>query len=106
MTDKELADKIVALGVGECDGLGHARNGSHWYSLEASDLGGLCDELFVHSWIVAGALMEKCKEFERIIYYQKTNIWDIEISSSKYVCESNESLPRAINEACVEALND
>jgi hypothetical protein len=92
MNDKELADRIVALGVGrpcelDVDGLGDIGN---WTDLN--------DYEFVRDWRVAGALMEKCK-------YTHGGYWFGVVWDQAGLTHTDESLPRAICEACVEALS-
>ena len=110
MNDKELADRVVALGVGGImdnrtgDGKEYyeMRKFEHgvWtfaYMLEASE--------FVRDGRVAVALMDKC----HAIFIEK-------LSDEKWSCRADkacgertrawhdhESLPRAITEACVKA---
>ena len=89
MNDKELADRIVALWVGDY----HIDNmPDYLYSLDNTPFSA---EQFVRDWRVAGAMMEKvCEDGETAwidLVENRLNPWQ-------------ESLPRAINEACVEAL--
>lgn len=101
ISDKELADKVVALGVGEyvCD-----VHDTRIYSLYDDNGRGDCtgafieyeQDEFVRNWRVAGALMEKL--VERGQYVDIFNCWKHLAHSAK------KSLPRAIIEACVEAL--
>jgi len=92
MTDKELADKVVALGVGQKDSHQKALpylapDSTQWDE----------DELFVRDWRVAGALMEKC----RGLMMKLPSV----IGKADRIClDPDESLPRAIIEACAEAL--
>lgn len=92
ISDKELADRVVALGIGELlDPDFHERSYYHfdsdtWFSSD-----------FVSSWVVAGALMEKCAKA------------DAENGRDTYFIgpfrdTQNMNFPRAIIEACVEAL--
>ena len=89
MTDKELADKVVALGVGTKTSFGYQANGYH-----------VAEPYFVRDWRVAGALMEKFtwNEFDNVI-------WDIFVPAKESRCDEPID-PRAITEACVEALSD
>ena len=99
MNNEELADRVVALGVGEVSRkrLPIIQYRFHEYFSAYK---------FVREWRVAGALMEKC--------------WSVEIDKrgcpwwvaaerpkkpQKFRKAKNESLPRAIIEACVEALD-
>ena len=117
MNDKELADKVVAL---ELDGLhgryAHKAGNREWFTyardMEAKE--------FVRDWRVAGALMEKM-DGELLIWrinYEDEDLeggelisvltgyaWVVEPVRSKD-SRQDESLPRAIIEACCEALND
>ncbi len=100
MTDKELADKIVALGVGE------GPNNYVAYSLNEALRNWQPPNYFVRDWRVAGALMEKVDSTypEKLI----DDSWQVQASMDATPTEwiTNESLPRAINEACVEAIGD
>jgi len=98
MTDKELADAIVACGVGYV-------SGPHAYGLFLAEgtserIGG--PEDFVRDWRVAGALMERMNSFE--VFHGGEWVMDIGMpGSNRRVAATNESLPRAICEACVAA---
>ena len=96
MNDKTLADAIVGCGVGQCQ---HRK----WYGIDHS---GDTAEDFVRDWRVAGAMMEKM-DGELLIWPQKysgrTDVWIVE-PEKQDTDARNESLPRAINEACVGAL--
>ena len=104
MTDKELADRIVALGVGRAnqiypDGIGKF----YQIDLDADWQTSVNEGKFVRDWRVAGALMEKCGgSFELCPSgkWQVRTFANIMGVHEKY----NESLPRAIIVACVEAL--
>ena len=99
-SDKELADKIVALGVGERSvtlGDGETRY----------IVGGLRPALseyyFVRDWRVAGALMERVDSI-RIDHLEG---WVTVDTQTKFGAVEFEGNPvRPINEACVEALSD
>ena len=91
MTDKELADKVIALGVGyqgtyplSCDGVG--------FYHEPYEDGGMCAELYVRDWRCAGALMEKLT-WQQVCTLLKPR------QTTDDIVE-----PRAIIEGCVEAL--
>lgn len=107
MNDKELVDRIVALGVvdilpeGPEDDFRYLTpNGDLWRSVEA----------VLEDWSVAGALMERLGNFliersgtllgvsTQYATPQPGKFWRADASGH------NESLPRAIIEACVEAL--
>ena len=122
MNDKELADRVVALGVGRqgkhpksCDGVG-------FYFTPKDSSGsdeGMYSSLFVRDWRVAGPMMEKCIKDDRLDLRCVSGSWmpslerfDACVATSAtptygvYLDRSNESLPRAIIEACCEALYD
>jgi hypothetical protein len=97
MNDKDLADRIVALGI--LDLLGWSRVG-------------LLDYEIVSDWRVVGALMERCGG---IYAHNEPHIngWWAYVETDKAVRMpvtngkvENDSLPRAICEACVAALED
>ena len=100
MNDKELADRVVAHGIKRPAALfGHPQPTN--YAL-------------VRDWQVAGALMEKCADIRAIAYVDIEGDeavhadWGVEAingdaNTSDY--KYNESLPRAIIEACCEALD-
>ena len=111
MNDKELADAVVALGVGQRIDLEDPHSGTAWVLTEDCGTAWLTGESFVRDWRVAGALMEKCTD----LHYDTISTWNSKpslttiiawanggVDSSEEV-EVNESLPRAIIEACVEA---
>ena len=95
MTDSELADKIVALGVGE------VKLECYWMAH-----GGYKAEQFVRDWRVAGALMEKCYMVEVEAFRRWSVMVERPGKPQAYFKARNESLPRAINEACAEALSN
>ena len=102
MTDKELADKVIALGVGyqgtyplSCDGVG--------FYHEPYEDGGMCAELYVRDWRVAGALMEKCSGVNTVRRDGKWKSYAVK-NFGVALTAGNDSMPRAIIEACVEAL--
>jgi hypothetical protein len=103
-SDRELADRIVALGVGASDA-----DGEPYYYNVRGYLYNIADDRiwaygFVRDWRVAGAMMEKCVD-QAIVINDHSHA-----THSTYTClvhkslARNESLPRAICEACVEAL--
>lgn len=98
MNDKELADKVVALGV--LDG-----GNDQYYAHLGINERHLSAKEFVRDWRVAGALMEKVDS----IYPEKLidERWQVQASLDAMPTEwlTNESLPCAITEACVEALS-
>jgi hypothetical protein len=88
MNDQELADKIVALGVGK-------KTPSGWYSMSYAHR--TSADSFVRDWRVAGALMEKMTRVCE--WYEMAGLWKVRIDDS--ISVRNESLPRAICEAIV-----
>ena len=107
MTDKELADKVVALGVG------HTKEdyGKVYYvPPDGDDYHDILSAFgFVRNWRVAGALMEKWGN--GIEYVLIVNKWEAsytyeESSFKQNIIVLNESLPRAITEACCKVLPD
>jgi hypothetical protein len=99
MNDNELADKVVALGVGRlCPDRG--------FQFRTEDLSGVPQE-FVRDWRVAGALMEKCVDINVSYRHGDHIIWNAAVTSTQRgrAYGESESLPRAIIEACVEALS-
>lgn len=96
MSDQELADKVVAHGVGEL------HRGRYWIDNESFLAGG-----FVRDWRVAGALMERVGNgFEYALCVDTWQVTMFEGSGEGYTAAEGASLPRAIIEACVEALSD
>ena len=111
MTDKELANKVVALGVGDRSGTKFWRTPSG-HHLDAPEL--------VRDWRVAGVLMEKVKggfqywrmdyttddlEGGQLVQIPDGYVWVIE-PDKESASRQDESLPRAIIEACVATLTD
>ena len=81
MNDKELADRVVALGVGS------AGDGDvYWLDPDGSDPQSMWPNDFVRDWRVAGALMEKMDPVDLQQYFTHTYMLKIK--------------PRAIIEAC------
>ena len=94
MNDIELTDKIIALGVGQA----HSRNNAYSvYYLSGPHA--VNAEHFVREWRVAGAMMElveaNSKTSDTSWAFGKALAW---------FRDGQISLPRAINEACVEAI--
>ena len=61
MNDKELADAVVALGIGTQVDYPKSSDGVGFYHTPGDDCGesdGVYSKLFVRDWRVAGALME------------------------------------------------
>ena len=103
MTDKKLADKVVELGVVEIDVNGmyefsHPDMDGRWQPFTAKVLG--------NSWAVAGALMEKCGSFtiDALDDEDVETMWAMTAWAKQRGAAHHESLPRAIIEACIEAL--
>ncbi len=93
-TDKELADAIVALGVG---------GGSAVYWLDKESFH---PDKFVRDWRVCGALIEKCqKVYIEYIGEPEQTVYARAENNRTWEWPAGESLPRTINEACVEALS-
>jgi hypothetical protein len=113
VSDKELADAVVAHGVGEYLPVNHSHldlPAREWWHLDGVYTP--TAEQFVRDWRVAGALMEKVRgDFYGIWALaiiapdgdQDCPKWCICDGLTNYVA-SNESLPRAITEASVKAL--
>ena len=89
MNDKELADRVVALGVGRCDEYPYYQNGDNHHDLT--------EDQFVRDWQVAGAMMEKVRETKKGVSHGK--IEDLTFNLNLRINDV-ESLPRAINETC------
>jgi len=110
MTDQELADAIVARGVAHTSEIratdfGENPRAETIYILNTGLLSACNPKQFVRDWRTAGAMIELCEtgEFVRL----ENGLWAVGIPFPKTNREAqaeNESLPRAINEACVEAL--
>ena len=106
MNDKEKANRVVALGVGSHAGW----IGGYYMSWDASECDAGLDthdaESFVEDRRVAGALMEKVDYFE--CKPCPSGKWMVRVSTESMmgVKEAfNKSLPRAIIDACVDALD-
>jgi hypothetical protein len=101
MNDKELADAVVALGVGEYS-LGHPVD-PNGYTIGRQVM---THERFVTDWRVAGTLMEKVTH-AKIFLAMNDKDWKVSAGiDGRTEGGRNESLPRAIIEACVAALSD
>ena len=83
---EELADKVVALGVGE--DIYEIYRCTFPHSMDCA-VGAFLDD-----WRVAGALMEKCLNAEIVLAH----------ITDEAMRNLGDSLPRAITEAAVEAL--
>jgi hypothetical protein len=106
MNDKELADKVVALGVAA-----KAPCEKEWWLYYTPEIvPGLTAKNFVRDWRVAGALMERCQQnahelaintaWERFSMFMM-----VQIRYEPYLAPELAN-PRAVIEACVEALED
>ena len=102
MNDHELADAVVTLGVGESLGLDVVLfpDEGHWIGVNR----------FVRDWRVCGALMERCF-FHQFYKNDGDTEWSCAVASfeqdsTRDVDVENESLPRAIIEACVKGLQE
>ena len=100
MNDKELADRVVALGVADPPFHVPAFGANYSFNTEAFSA-----ERLVRDWRVAGALMEKCELITVVaergpLYIATASFPDHQGKQ----CDSASSMPRAIIEACVEAL--
>lgn len=104
MSDKELADKVVALGIGDTT---HVDTTTYYHLPVDSGTqaeGAYGADAFVRDWRVAGLLMERCVVVEidkGIEEYEDIGLWTV---GTNYGRGENHSLPRAIIEACVTAL--
>ena len=88
MLDQELADSVIALGVG---------NNTHdLYAIGAYHVIGCTASDFVRDWRVAGALIERCKD-------DSGNYWFGVLWDQAAIEFTDEPLPRAIIEACMES---
>ncbi len=101
-SDKELANSVVALGIG--GRLGSPDNCK--YCVQGMDRH-LRAEPFVRDWRVAGALLERVHQIptKPVISIEDGQVIIYDIYSDINIEVTNESLPRAIIEACVEALS-
>ena len=103
MNDKELADKVVALGVGSADITVAFLGKYHAPDTYASPISA---DNFVRDWRVAGALMEAL-ERDYTVHINRYVMYDVDVFDAECLHaanQRNESLPRAIIEACCEAL--
>ena len=99
MNDTELADRLVALRI-----ISHYNNTGTAHEHE-------WPETIVRDWRVAGALMEKAAKKKRTValsfgceMFCATDAESSTPTYGVYLERSNESAPRAIIEAAVEAL--
>lgn len=101
MNDKSLADKVVALGVNrrQTPDLCGAYDPQTWSDQSDQD--------FVRDFRVAGALIEKHPEGVTYTFDDDSANWVAWVYGKGHEGQfSNESLPRAIIEACCEALSE
>ena len=99
MNDKELADAVVALGVGSHD-LGYPANlSTHGYAIGGQVMSIIT---FTTDWRVAGALMEMVRTRGEVT--KRVLLWINLMRDIRRIPVNAESLPRAIIEACVSAL--
>jgi len=106
--DRELADAIVACGVGE------STLGDKGWLYRFDDAGSWSfddtDDVFIRDWRVAGAMMEKCPNGVRTCFDQLwcAQVWPItdddDIDADFGRVYKSESLAIAINQACCDAL--
>ena len=106
MTDQELADKVVALGVGS---KGAADKIGHYGCFDEKDWAWNGPYRFVRDWRVAGALLERCQLASITVDIDAFHaVPFVSVSSMTGKCDNSvditESLPRAIIEPCCEAL--
>ena len=103
MNDRELANEVVALGVGNSWGDSFAIDEKVQLDpVEIIEDGPVPLELFVRDWRVAGALMEKLSFIE--LSHHSTDGWKATtFEGTEPDSVYNESLPRAIIEAYVVA---
>jgi len=101
MNDEELANELVAAGIGGVIEKSDWINEKGDYTIGGNSMDA---KQFVYDWRVAGAVMEKCTNV-RIMLAMNDKDWRVSAGIDKATegCR-NESLPRAINEAGVEAL--
>ncbi len=104
MNDKELANKVVVLGVGEKDTFR-----PYMYTLGKFESVRYEADKYVRDWRVAGALMEKCRKGH---LYSWTPFGEFEVQWGVLAYHHKEvdidrvdDLPRAIIEACVKVLS-
>ena len=102
MIDKELADKVVALGVAK-----RFPDEGDWWIYSLNDIGpnGQIAKLFIRDWRVAWALMEKCSGVNTVRRDGKWKSYAVK-NFGVALTAGNDSMPRAIIEACCEALGD
>ena len=110
MNDKELADKVVALGLFNALKFSDGEDGGYQISSDPLHQTTQSAGNFVRDWRVAGALMEKCVQGEFRTddgsWFAGATVDDDHAYYDEYDNSANNALlPRAIIEACVEALS-
>ena len=106
LSDQELADRIVALGVGTRHEGDDGRFSFLVYQRQPDIEGYYSAYAFVTDWRVAGALLEKAKGIwcaNHFDDWRKPDTGYFTALVNKSLARSD-CLPRAIIEACVEAL--
>ena len=111
MTDKELADRVVALGVGshlgnpvEMSRPGYTELGRFYYlpiEVDPAEEGMTADQ-FESDWRVAGSLMEMCFELNTTRTHAFNPYWPVQSAMSEHQF-GGESLPRAIINAIIDS---
>jgi len=99
MNDIELADAVVALGV-----VKRYPDEREWWCYFSDEVGQHTTKTLVRDWRVAGSLMERCFELNTTRTHAFNPYWPVQSAMSEHQF-GGESLPRAIIEACVKALN-
>lgn len=104
MNDKELADKVVAIGVGAFD--------LPFLGVKTYEINGerLATDVFVRDWRVAGQLIEKCRDNDISInidgIHNQGYVEAFNLAGKKFPAKRIfDSIPRTINEVAVEALS-
>lgn len=111
MTDQELADKVVALDLGYVQYDQQDKFAPYFISFDRYDDRKVAAEVLVRDWRVAGALMQKALHDgpDGDLYVGWCPDKEFWVVNDDYTNDSpiitGESLPRAIIEACVEALS-
>ncbi len=96
-----LANRVVALGVAQRIDVTPPHKGTAWI-MSDGEVAWISTEAFVSDWRVAGALMEECRKRGIHLRFDSTRVF-VGPNASAF-CRISDSLPRAIIEACVEAL--
>lgn len=91
MNDKELADKVVALGIGNPPFHAAAFGANYSFAMES-----FTEKRFVRDWRVAGACFEA---LDRTVHDMVSLI-----QSAELIEQRERNWPRAIIEACAEGL--